>query len=808
MASMEGLTVLGVRHHSPACARLVRSAIKALRPAYVLIEGPADMNARLGELLLGHELPIAVFTSSRNGSASRASWSPFCEYSPEWVALTEGHAAGAEVRFIDLPAWDPAFADRDNRYADSERRYSQAIEKVCAAVGMDNFDAFWDHIAEVETDQEALAERLNAYFDATREASDGVQDAEPGSDAAREEYMAGWIAAAAVTAAKDRKDLTDLKSRNVLVVCGGFHRPALIRLTEARLASNTTPAWPSIPTPDTGATAVSYLVPYSFKRLDAFDGYQSGMPSPEYYQRLWELGPRDAATALTEVVVTRLRERRQPVSTADLIAARVTARGLASLRGHVDPARTDLLDGLVSALVTEALDQPLPWTGRGQLAAGTHPVVVEMVAALSGTRVGRLHPDTPLPPLVHDVTAILERHGLDGAGHTALDLTDGAQREQSRLLHALRVLGIPGFTRESGPAPGSGDGIFTERWTLTPSEDRLSALIEAGGYGATLAEAATARLTERLTLGRDLDTAASALFDAVLCGIQTLAAETISTLKPSIAAEGDLGSLGRVLAAVLSLWRHDHLLEAAGSVALGTVIEAAVDRVLWLAEGVRGASAPAEPLRIATLVAARDAVLHAGKRLGIDAGHAVDVMRRIAADRDAPPDLRGAAYGFDWSLGTSPSALADPARAIRGVSDPAILGDWLSGLFALAREQVLAAESAASAQPDADPAPAPDSALTPVLTSATSGVLTILDTVIASMSDHDLLVALPALRQAFVYFPPRERETIANHVLRIHGSDETGRAFIRPKADQVAIALARELDSHVQALLLREGLTA
>jgi hypothetical protein len=800
MASMDGLTVLGVRHHSPACARLVGSAIKALRPAYVLIEGPADMNERLGELLLGHELPIAVFTSSRQGSASRASWSPFCEYSPEWVALTEGHAAGAEVRFIDLPAWDAAFADRDNRYADSERRYSQAIEKLCAAVGMDNFDTFWDHIAEVETDQEALAERLDAYFDALREASDGAQgdaqdreqDGEPGSGAAREEYMAGWIAAA-VSAVRDRKD------RNVLVVCGGFHRPALIRLAAARLASGTAPAWPSIPTPDADAAAVSYLVPYSFKRLDAFDGYQSGMPSPEYYQRLWELGPRDAAAALTEVVVTRLRSRRQPVSTADLIAARVTARGLASLRGHADPARTDLLDGLVSALVGEALDQPLPWTGRGQLAAGTHPAVVEMVAALSGSHVGRLHPDTPLPPLVHDVTAILERHGLDGARDVSLDLTDDGQRDQSRVLHSLRVLAIPGFTRESGPAPGSGDGVFTERWALTPSEDRLSALIEAGGYGATLAEAAGARLTERLALGRDLDTAASALFDAVLCGIRTIADETINALKPAVAAEGDLGSLGRILAAVLSLWRHDRLLEAAGSAALGTVIEAAVDRVLWLAEGVRGASAPAEPLRIATLVAARDAVLHAGKRLGIDAGHAVEVMRRIAADRDAPPDLRGAAYGFDWSLGTSPSTLADPARAIRGVSDPGILGDWLSGLFALAREQVLEAESSASAQPDTDPADPADS--------TTPGILAILDSVIASMSDHELLVALPALRQAFVYFPPRERETIANHVLRIHGSDETGRAFIRPKADQLAIARARELDSHVQALLLREGLT-
>jgi hypothetical protein len=44
-----------------------------------------------------------------------------------------------------------------------------------------------------------------------------------------------------------------------------------------------------------GAVGGSYLVPYSFRRLDAFDGYQSGMPSPGYYQQLWEGGPQHAA---------------------------------------------------------------------------------------------------------------------------------------------------------------------------------------------------------------------------------------------------------------------------------------------------------------------------------------------------------------------------------------------------------------------------------------------------------------------------------------------------------------------------------
>ena len=67
--------IIGVRHHSPACARVVRRAIRALRPARVLIEGPADMNGRIEELTLPHELPVAIFSSS-----SRMRSSPLTTY--------------------------------------------------------------------------------------------------------------------------------------------------------------------------------------------------------------------------------------------------------------------------------------------------------------------------------------------------------------------------------------------------------------------------------------------------------------------------------------------------------------------------------------------------------------------------------------------------------------------------------------------------------------------------------------------------------------------------------------------------------
>ncbi|HWS33330.1 MAG TPA: DUF5682 family protein [Actinoplanes sp.] len=887
------LTVIGVRHHSPACARLVGSTIAALRPAFVLIEGPADMNGRIGELLLGHDLPVAVFTSYLDDERRHGSWAPFCEYSPEWEALRAGRECGAELRFIDLPAWHEAFADRDNRYADAELRYAEAVDRLCTEFGVDNSDALWDHVVEMGP-ADGLADRLAAYFDLIR----GDTAAGP-SDTAREAYMAGWLRAAC-TAAGDRP---------VVAVVGGFHRPALLRLATTPAppalpasppthapttvpvpaaaplpsaspspspatgpsaltapaistapSSTTSPAptdpatraegatadsvavpvdpmagsrvagsglagagadggWPEIPAPPEGATAGSYLVPYSFRRLDAFGGYQSGMPSPEYYQRLWESGPEEAARYLVTAVAGRLRKRGQPVSTADLIAARTGAEALALLRGHDCPARVDVLDGLASALVNEALDVPLPWAVRGTVSAGQHPAVVEMTAALSGDRVGRLHPDTPLPPLVHSATADLERYRLDEPGNHTFDLTEEYGRTVSRVLHRLRILGVPGFRRDAGPTTGI-DPVLRERWTVSRAEHRLAALIEAGGYGPTLEAATAALITQRIAgSAGDLAGLADALFDSALSGVTDLSTDVPALLERGVAAGGDLAELGRVLAVTLALWRHDRLLGTAGSGTLGTVVAAATGRILWLAEGWHAAGAPADRTRIAAVVAVRDAVLHATV-VGVDRTAAIEVSGRIAADRAAPPDLRGAFYGLGRTLlaiapptasappgsdtGTpavsappgsdagTPAVSAPhgsdaglpvglfpaPEQAVRGAFAAGTAGDWLAGLFGVARESVL----------------------------APGGILELLDDLISGFGADDFLVALPALRQAFEYFPPRERATIGDRLLDRRGLAGSGRDLLRTTVDPRAVAAGMALDETVEQRLVRAGL--
>ncbi|BAJ26776.1 MULTISPECIES: DUF5682 family protein [Kitasatospora] len=780
---------LGVRHHSPACAALVARTIAEVRPAHVLIEGPADLNPRLDELLLGHELPVAVFSHYRDEARTATSWAPLCAYSPEWVALTEGRAAGARVRFVDLPAWHAAFTDRArplaNRFADSEARYARATARLCEAFGTDSPDTLWDGLVELP-DQAGLAERLDAYFELVR----GDAAADEG-DAAREAYMARWVRAALA-----RRD------GPVLVVTGGFHTPALRALVASGAPE---PGWPAVPEPPAGAVGGSHLVPYSFAQLDAFGGYQAGMPSPGYYQLLWELGPVGAADGLVERAVRQLRAAKVPVSTADLIAARTLAEGLAALRGHRTRSRADVLDGLVSGLVGEALERPLPWQERGRPDAGGDPLVRALVAAGTGDRRGRLHPDTPAPPLVHDVAAEQAVCGVEPGEAAAADLTTPEGLRRSRFLHRLRVLEIPGHVRAAGPT-GGGDPVFTERWEPAPggwAHRRDAALIEAGAYGARLADAAAVALAGRARAA-DADPAdlAGLLFDAVLCGVGTLAGELLDTLAERIGRSPELGAVGEVLATTLDLWRHDRIYGVAADPRLAGLVDAALHRVLWLAEGLHGGTG-VDHARLRATAAARDALRHAAAVLTLDRPTALATATRVAADPAAPPDLRGAALGLCWSLtaaepapdatgpvgsagsvGFSAEAVARQARAWAG--QPERLGDWLSGVFVLAREQLTG----------------------PALESVDdTSLFDSLDTIVTGLPDGDFLSGLPALRQAFGYFPPRERERIAERLLARRGRTGSARALLRTSADPALLARAAALELGVTDLLSRYGLT-
>ncbi len=750
------LVVLGVRHHSPACAGWVERTIDRLRPGAVLVEGPADFTPRLPELLLDHQPPVALYSHHRQGPHTHGSWTPFCGYSPEWRALRAGQQTGAELAFIDLPAWHEAFADVENRYRD--RVYDHAprapmpwAERLCEAFSADGYDAVWDHVFEQALDDEVRAERHQIYFRLLREANPAEA-----RDERREAYMRAHVAHALA-----RHD-------TVVVVCGGFHQPAL----EDATPSDTPPA--DI-VPEEDAELGTYLVPYTFHRLDSFTGYQSGMPSPGYYQMVWDHGPERAVDEALARIVVRLRDKNQTCSTADLIAARTLAGGLARLRGHEAVQRVDLLDGLAASLVKGALDMPLPWTRRAPIAAHTDPLLVEILRVLSGDDRGRLHPDTPRPPLLHDVHAALRSWGVAFSADTvpvSLDLHQAAHRQQSAVLHRLRLLDIHGVVRAAGPATVH-DVELQEHWNVRWTLETEASAIEAGAYGATIEDAARRRLSEMLEADAPLDALVEVLLMSRFAGLADIDARALAVLAQRM-QHAKLDEVGPALSRLLAVHRHDARFGGQGDPQVAALLEALTDRALWHADMLSGATAGLTQSHLDLALGLRDVVRHGG--VADATGAAVRAtFRRRALDADCPCGLRGAAWGAHISLvdddEDAPSRLPGDRRAMLQAAPPSQLGDFLAGLFCLARVEI---------------------GVDPSLVGAVHEVL-------CQLSQAEFLATLPALRHSFAYFPPREREALAAVVAALLGAEAPpdARDLLRPAASADELVEARALDRAV-----------
>ena len=78
---------------------------------------------------------------------------------------------------------------------------------------------------------------------------------------------------------------------------------------------------------------------------------------------------------------------------------------------------------------------------------------------------------------------------------------------------------------------------------------------------------------------------------------------------------------------------------------------------------------------------------------------------------------------------------------------------------------------------------------------------------LGELSLEDFLIALPALRMAHAYFPPRERERIAERVLALHGKGaQHARGFLKLSADTATLSASRLLEARVDDLERRFGL--
>ncbi|HYU71785.1 MAG TPA: DUF5682 family protein, partial [Ktedonobacteraceae bacterium] len=108
-----GISVFGVRHHGPGCARSLRAALERLEPDIVLVEGPPDAQGVLSLIAHAEMQPPVALLIYAPGEPKRAVYYPFTHFSPEWQALRYAVRHEIPARFMDLPqsvqlARDPA----------------------------------------------------------------------------------------------------------------------------------------------------------------------------------------------------------------------------------------------------------------------------------------------------------------------------------------------------------------------------------------------------------------------------------------------------------------------------------------------------------------------------------------------------------------------------------------------------------------------------------------------------------------------------------------------------------------------------
>lgn len=561
----EDLVLLGVRHHGPGSARAVRAALDAHRPQAVLIEGPPEADA-LAALAADPAMrpPVALLAHVVDDPARAGFW-PFAEFSPEWVALQWAAKAGAEVRFIDLPA-ACTLAPAPEQPGEPEQP-GQSAPDGSAAPGPGPVPARQSVPASppgpvpgarlpapggesVRVDPLAVLARTAGYDDPERWWEDAVEHRTGGEgDDALAPFAALAEAMAEIRASygdgtdaeRDRLREAHMRLRirearraypRTAVVCGAWHVPALSARTTVAADKALLKGLPK-------AKVETTWVPWTHRRLSRASGYGAGIDSPGWYRHLFTAPDRPVTRWMTKVAGL-LREEDFPVSSAHVIEAVRLAESLASMRGRPLAGLGEATDA-TRAVLCDGSDVPLALI-RDRLVVGDV--------------LGEVPPDAPAVPLARDLAREQRRLRLKPEAlerEVELDLRKDTDAARSRLLHRLRLLGIDWG---APAAERRGTGTFRETWRLRWEPEAAIRVAEAGIWGTTVESAANARAEDAAATSQTLADVTSVAEQCLLAGLSGALPAVMRTLADRAALDADVSHLADALPALVRAVRY------------------------------------------------------------------------------------------------------------------------------------------------------------------------------------------------------------------------------------------------------------
>ncbi|MEO7909294.1 MAG: DUF5682 family protein [Roseiflexaceae bacterium] len=673
--------IFGIRHHGPGSARSLLAALEQLRPDAILVEGPPDA-AEVLPLLADPDMrpPVALLVYAPD-TPRRAVYYPFALFSPEWQALHFGLTSGIPVRFMDLPqAHQLARTEEQGLRTEPESPtiapdQKQALEAdidplspqpavlsprqdplgwLAAAAGYSDGERWWEHMVEQRQDGGDI-------FAAILEAMAALREQSPPDPDPIEGQREAWMRQTIRVAQKEGFE-------RIAVVCGAWHAPALVDLSGAKADTVLLRGLPKIKVQAT-------WVPWTHGRLAYQSGYGAGIESPGWYEHLWHTsaagcGPTEVAVRWMARVARLLREQDLDASAAHVIEAVRLAETLAALRDRPLPGLPELNEASQAVL---CLGAELPMRLIHQ-----QLIIGELLGAV---------PDaTPLAPLQQDLAREQKRLRLPSEASWRdydLDLRKPNDRDRSHLLHRLGLLDVSwGALQRSS---GGSKGTFHELWRVQWQPELSIALIDAGAWGNTIADAASAFARAAADKAVDLPGLTRLIDQALLADLPEAIAYLMQRLQDEAALASDIAHLMDALPALAGALRYGNVRQT-DATAIAEVVDGLVIRIcIGLPPACAALNDDAAQAMFARLLAVNGAVA-----LLQNAEHRAawqSALRRLADHTHTGSSIHGLLAGracrilLDGGIFSAEAAARRIGLALSSAGTPADAAAWIEGLL-------------------------------------------------------------------------------------------------------------------------------
>ena len=432
---------------------------------------------------------------------------------------------------------------------------------------------------------------------------------------------------------------------------------------------------------------------------------------------------------------------------------------------------------------------------KGEEIGDAAPVLRELGAFLTGSKLGDVPPSAGSPPLVEAARAEARRHRLnleDGeARNRELDIyRNAAHRAASRFFHAMAFLDTGFGKRMGGPDFLSGVSldILFESWSYAWSPMVEARLIDLAGAAENVTEACVVEMRKRLRALADDGQArnAGAVVDLFLmacqAGIHDPALRFLPLLSDEILADPDFASVVAALQKINLLWHSRDVMELPNADDVEHLIGVAYRRALYLMADLKTVREDRLTNALDGLANLREVVVTC-ETGAVDRDLFTDAIRTLM-DEDLHPTLAGAmaalAYVSDL---LSKDGLVERMRgSLSGAYvDLAERVAFLRGIMAISRELIW----------------------------RVPGLVAEMDAILGTLDDEEFITLLPHLRLAFAGLDPRETDTLALTIAERHGISP--QSLAAPVSyDLTAEEMQRnlELSARLSRQLREDGLAA